>query len=132
MTPEQFDKIVEYARLLNSNIPEPSSGDDDLITFIVKEVVDRVLLYINTDTLQDILLRIVARLVASAYNKAITNVSATTPEQGISEVSDNGQTVKFSSHKAYFASSTDDELMDGFSTLLKRYRRVDVVGPELI
>lgn len=131
MTIEQYATIVEYAQTLNSNIPS-GSDDTELLEFIVNDVVDRVLIYLNMDILSDNLLRIVARLVVTAYNKADATYEATEQAQGVSEVSDNGQTVKFTAVKAYFASTGDDELMDGFSTLLKSYRRVGVVGESRI
>jgi len=126
MTDDQKTTVIEYAQTLNSNIPTDET--DALLVFTVDEVTDRVLLYLNTDTIADNLLRIIANLVVSAYNKADSTHDATSTESGVSIVKDQGQTVHFGGYKQYFATASDDELMDGFTGLLKRYRRVQVVG----
>ena len=126
MTTEQTTQVIEYAQLINSNIPADVA--DELLVFTVGEVSDRVLLYLNTETIDTNLLRIIAKLVVSAHNKTAANADATETEQGVSIVTDQDQTVRFSGYKQYFATAGDDELMDGFTELLKRYRRVSVVG----
>lgn len=123
MTDEQKIRIREYAAILNADIT-----DGELIDFTISEVVDRVLVYLNDDTLDSKLERIVAKIVAGVFaqNKSSQNGS---PEAAISSISDNGQTISYSSQiKNYLLTTEDAELFGGFSKLLAPYRRVNVAS----
>nr|DAK63445.1 MAG TPA: Head Tail Connector Protein [Caudoviricetes sp.] len=125
MDDQQKNLIKEYAKKLNNTIT-----DNDLLDFVVDLTVDRVLIYLNEDKLNPKLNRVVAQAVVGVYNK--TNAERTNsgaPEQAISSISDNGQSVSYSSKvKSYLGSASDDELFNGFESLLKPYRRVNVVS----
>lgn len=125
MDDQQKNLIKEYAKKLNSAIT-----DNDLLDFVVDLTVDRVLIYLNEDKLNPKLNRVVAQAVVGVYNKTNNERSNSgAPEQAISSISDNGQSVSYSSKvKSYLGSDSDDELFNGFESLLKPYRRVNVVS----
>jgi len=125
MDDQQKNLIKEYAKKLNSAIT-----DNDLLDFVVDLTVDRVLIYLNEDKLNPKLNRVVAQAIVGVYNKTNNERSNSgAPEQAISSISDNGQSVSYSSKvKNYLGSASDDELFNGFESLLKPYRRVNVVS----
>ena len=125
MDDQQKNLIKEYAKKLNSTITE-----NDLLDFVVDLTVDRVLIYLNEDKLNPKLNRVVAQAIVGVYNKTNNERSNSgAPEQAISSISDNGQSVSYSSKvKNYLGSASDDELFNGFESLLKPYRRVNVVS----
>lgn len=114
-------QIMEYARTLSRNIP---TNADRLLIFIVDEVVDRVMIYLNADAINPALDRIIARVVVGVYAKA----KAEADQEGgsdreIKSISDNGQSVTYSdSAKNYLATAEDGDLFSGFTTILNRYR----------
>lgn len=118
---EQITRISEYAKLLNQ-----SATDKGLLDFVVLEVLDRVLLYLNEDELEERLERIVARIVSGVFTKSAENQNGQIARD-ISSISDNGQTISYSSQiKNYLTSVEDSELFGGAAKLLAPYRRVDV------
>ena len=63
------------------------------------------------------------------FNQTTNSKTSTESDQAISSVSDNGQSVSFSNEiKNYLATTEDNELFAGFSKLLARYRRINVVS----
>ncbi|MBR3169203.1 hypothetical protein IKF23_02065 [Candidatus Saccharibacteria bacterium] len=91
--------------------------------------MDRVLVYLNDTALDEALERIVARIVSGIFNQTINSKDSTNSDSAISSVSDNGQSVSFSNEvKNYLATTEDNELFAGFSKLLARYRRINVVS----
>ena len=124
MPEEQLTRIKTYATTISSTIT-----DANLLDYVAKEVCERVLIYLNTDTLDESLERIVARIVSGIFNQTKTNQNSSEPDLAISSMSDNGQSVSFSENlKNYLATADDNELFSGFSKLLARYRRINVVS----
>lgn len=126
------DKVKEYLSIINGNI---DNIDESLIDFCIDEVVDRILLYLNTDELSSRLERIIAKIVNTGLAKALKDYELSTEDnlatdKAISSISDNGQSISYSNEiTRYFSSATDEELFTGFTSLLNRYRRPKVVYP---
>lgn len=120
---EQETRIKNYAKLLNSRIE-----DGELLDFVTLEVLDRVLVYLNDDTLDQRLERIVARIVSGVFAESQESSDGEL-SHNISSISDNGQTISYSEKvKSYLVSTDDEELFSGFSKLLAPYRRVNVAS----
>ena len=118
---EQETRIKNYAKLLNSRIE-----DGELLNFVTLEVLDRVLVYLNDNTLDQRLERIVARIVSGVFAESQESSDGEL-SHNISSISDNGQTISYSEKvKSYLVSTDDEELFSGFSKLLAPYRRVNV------
>lgn len=127
MPQEQLDRIKEYVKTIDTAAAEQSL--DTLLEYVINEVVDRVLLYLNDTALDEALERVVARIVSGIFNQTINSKDSTQSDSAISSVSDNGQSVSFSNEvKNYLATAEDNELFAGFSKLLARYRRINVVS----
>ncbi|MDO4271546.1 MAG: hypothetical protein Q4C83_00990 [Candidatus Saccharibacteria bacterium] len=126
MSDEQLAQVKEYTKILNQTITD---DDNDLLDFVVDEVVDRVKIYLNATDLDAALNRVIARIVANIFNQSKNSQSTSEPESAISSVSDNGQSVSYKNEvKNYLTTATDNELFTGFESLLKRYRRINVVA----
>lgn len=120
---EQETRIKNYAKLLNSRIE-----DGELLDFVTLEVLDRVLVYLNDNTLDQRLERIVARIVSGVFAESQESSDGEL-SHNISSISDNGQTISYSEKvKSYLVSTDDEELFSGFSKLLAPYRRVNVAS----
>ena len=120
---EQETRIKNYAKLLNSRIE-----DGELLNFVTLEVLDRVLVYLNDNTLDQKLERIVARIVSGVFAESQESSDGEL-SHNISSISDNGQTISYSEKvKSYLVSTDDEELFSGFSKLLAPYRRVNVAS----
>ncbi|MBQ1308084.1 MAG: hypothetical protein IIY54_10725 [Ruminococcus sp.] len=124
MDETQKQQIEQYAKNLNTNIPEPG---DATLDFLVDEVADRIMIYLNADSVNPVLNRVVARIVVGIYNKAQAEMNSTGgAEREIKQISDNGQSVTYGEEaKNYLASATDEDIFSGFEAILKRYRRAD-------
>ena len=128
MSDEQRIQIEDYAKKLNSTITD---DDSDLLDFVVSEVADRVILYLNDDHIDEQLNRVIARIVSGIFNQTKASQSSSSPDLAISSVSDNGQSVSYANEVAnYLSTTTDNELFTGFEALLNRYRRINVVSRE--
>ena len=120
---EQETRIKNYAKLLNSRIE-----DGELLDFVTLEVLDRVLVYLNDNALDQRLERIVARIVSGVFAESQESSDGEL-SHNISSISDNGQTISYSEKvKSYLVSTDDEELFSGFSKLLAPYRRVNVAS----
>ena len=120
---EQETRIKTYAKLLNSRIE-----DGELLDFVTLEVLDRVLVYLNDNILNQKLERIVARIVSGVFAESQDSSNGEL-SHNISSISDNGQTISYSERvKSYLVSTDDEELFSGFSKLLAPYRRVNVAS----
>lgn len=127
MSPEQLDRIKGYVKVIDNTASDASANA--LLEYCINEVYDRVLLYLNDTTLDEALERVVARIVSGIFNQTTNSKTSTESDQAISSVSDNGQSVSFSNEvKNYLATTEDNELFAGFSKLLARYRRINVVS----
>ena len=124
MDETQKQQIEQYAKTLNTNIPEPG---DATLDFLVDEVADRVMIYLNANDVNPVLNRVLARIVVGIYNKAEAEMNTTGgAEREIKQISDNGQSVTYGDEaKNYLASATDEDIFSGFEAILKRYRRAD-------
>lgn len=128
MSDEQRAQIEDYAKKLNQTIAD---DDSDLLDFVVSEVADRVMLYLNDDHIDEQLNRVIARIVSGIFNQTKASQSSSSPDLAISSVSDNGQSVSYANEVAnYLSTTTDNELFTGFEALLNRYRRINVVSRE--
>ena len=127
MSDEQLIRIKGYVATINTTAADPSY--DTLLEYVINEVVDRVLIYLNDTILDEALERIVARIVSGIFNQTANSKDSTQSDSAINSVSDNGQSVSFSNEvKNYLATTEDNELFAGFSKLLARYRRINVVS----
>ena len=123
---EMVAKIKEYLKILDPNIED----NDDLLDFVIRETLDRVQLYLNSETIPEILTRVLARMINTCLKKVNEEISSS-DNQVISSISDNGQSISYANEvKKYFTSATDEELFSGFTSILSRYRRVKVVYPK--
>ena len=131
---ETVEKIKEYLEIINPNYKE-IERNEDLLDFVILEVLDRVQLYLNSETIPSKLDRILAKIVNTGLIKCLNERQSlkegnTEIEQVVTSISDNGQSISYSNEvKKYFATASDEELFSGFTSLLSRYRRVKVVRP---
>lgn len=132
MEEQQIKTIREYMIIINNKIEEIEQENKGLIDFCINEVIDRINLYLNCETLPKKLERITAKIVNTNLKKCIDEIKADlSVESAISSISDNGQSISFSNEiKKYFSTVSDEEIFTGFSTLLSRYRRIKVVYPK--
>ena len=122
MTEDQSNAIKGYMKTLNTTVV-----DGDLLDLVLDEVVDRVLLYLNADMINERLNRVIARIAVGVYKQTKNGVDSSDSEHAIASVSDNGQSVTYRYVQAnYLASLDDNEIFGGFTKLLARYRRVNV------
>ena len=131
---EQIAKSKEYLTILNKDIDSIEDTNDGLIDFVIAETLDRVQLYLNSETIPSKLERILANIVNTGLTKALATITATSNgevDQVVTSISDNGQSISYANEiKRYFTTASDDELFTGFTSLLSRYRRVTVVYPK--
>ena len=129
-------KIKEYLKIVNKNVDEIEQNSEGLIDFVIGEVKDRVMLYLNSETIPAKIERILANVVNTGLTrcqKAIerTKEGALDVDRAVSSISDNGQSISYANEVTrYFTTASDDELFTGFTALLSRYRRVKVVYPK--
>lgn len=99
-----------------------------VLDFCIDEVIDRVQLYLNVENVPIKLSRILAQITYRAVVMANENDKNITSEPLVSSISDNGQSITYSHEiKTYFTTIADNDLFTGFESLLKRYRRINVV-----
>lgn len=126
--------IKKYLKLINSNI---DSIDTNLVDFAINEILDRVQLYLNSDSIPTKLERILANIVNTGLKKCLKEIEIskednTAVDQVVSGISDNGQSISYANEVTkYFTTASDEELFTGFSSLLSRYRRIKVVYPKV-
>ena len=133
---EMNAKIREYLRIIHKNVDGIEQNNDGLIDFVIGEVADRVMLYLNREDVPTKLWRVLANIVSTGLTrcqKAIekTKEGAMDVDRAISSISDNGQSISYANEVTrYFTTANDEELFTGFVALMSRYRRVKVVYPE--
>ena len=124
---EQVERIKENVMKFNKTIDE--TEDADLLEYAVEAVIDRTLLYLNHERLEERFEKVVADVVGGNFNKYKTNLNTRGTDLAVSSISDNGQSISYSNEiKNYLANSTDNELFSGFAGILSRYRRVNVIS----
>lgn len=126
------EKIKEYLEIINPNYKQIEKNED-LLDFVILEVLDRVQLYLNSETIPTKLERVLAKIVNTGLIKCLNERAKlesgdTDIEQVVNSISDNGQSISYANEvKKYFATASDEELFSGFASLLSRYRRIKVV-----
>lgn len=126
MPEDQRARIKNYTKAINKTV---ASEDEALLDTVLGEVADRVMLYLNDTKIDSKLEHVIARIASGVFNQSRTESTSGAPTMAISSVSDNGQSVSYSSEvQRYLTSATDQELFTGFEQLLKRYRRINVVA----
>lgn len=119
---ELKNNVKKYLEIINSKYKEL---DPNFVDFIIDETLDRISLYLNSETIPKKLEKIIAGVVNNGLSKFSTENLV------INSLSDNGQSITFVNEvKKYFSTSNDEELFTGFTSLLNRYRRIKVVYPE--
>ena len=133
---ETTAKIKEYLKIINANVEAIDLNNAGLLDFVIGEVLDRVQLYLHSETIPARLERILANIVNTGLTRCLNTLErsregVTEVEHVISSVSDNGQSISYANEiKRYFTTADDEELFTGFTALLSRYRRVTVVYPK--
>lgn len=131
---EIIANIKKYLKIINKNI---EMIDKDLVDFAIVEVLDRVQLYLNSETIPTKLERILANIVNTGLKKCLKEIEIssednTAVDQVVTSISDNGQSISYANEVTkYFTTASDEELFTGFTGLLSRYRRVKVVYPKI-
>ena len=130
-------KIKEYLKVINANIDAIDQSNAGLLDYVIGEILDRVQLYLNSDTIPAKLERVLANIVNTGLTRCLNTLERSREgvvrdvEHAISSVSDNGQSISYANEiTRYFSTASDDELFTGFTALLSRYRRVKVVYPK--
>lgn len=129
-------KIRAYLNVVNKRLDEIEQNHYGLIDFVIGEVVDRILLFLNRDEIPQKLERIVANIVNTGITRCLKTIDLTKEgtadvDRAITGVSDNGQSISYANEVTrYFTTASDEELFTGFTALLSRYRRVTVVYPK--
>lgn len=133
---EQIAKIKDYLKIINKNIDTIEKDNKGLIDFAIEEVIDRVQLYLNSETIPMKLERILANIVNTGLKRCLKDIKVssddnTAVDQVVTSISDNGQSISYANEVTrYFTTVNDEELFVGFTELLSRYRRVKVVYPK--
>lgn len=133
---EIIAKIKEYLKIINKNIDTIEKQNEGLLDFAIGEVLDRVQLYLNSESIPTKLERILANIVNTGLKKCLKEIEIssegnTAVDQVVTSISDNGQSISYANEVTkYFTTVSDEELFTGFTSLLSRYRRVKVVYPE--
>lgn len=130
-------KIKEYLKIINKNTEKIEQDNEGLLDFIIAEVLDRVQLYLNSETIPTKLERILANIVNTGLKKCLKDMEIssednTAVDRVVTSISDNGQSISYANEVTkYFTTVSDEELFTGFTGLLSRYRRVKVVYPKI-
>lgn len=133
---EMIAKIKGYLRIVNKSVDEIEQNNEGLIDFVIGEVADRVMLYLNSETVPARLERVMANIVNTGLTRCLkaikqTKEGAADVDRAIASISDNGQSISYANEVTrYFTTASDEELFTGFAALLSRYRRVTVVYPK--
>ena len=132
---EIIAKIKEYLKIINDKIDVIDQSNVGMLDFVIGETLDRVLLFLGTDTLPSRLERVLANIINTNITRCLKTLERSKEngadvEHAISSISDNGQSISYANElKRYFTTISDEELFTGFTALLSRYRRVKVVYP---
>lgn len=138
-----IESILGYVLILDPDITE-----DDFLTFVLNEVVDRALMYTNReqliaqyeldleDTTVDVadyvvpiparLERPLAKVVMSNHKTTRANVD--TAQKGVKSAEDNGQKISYTEGlETYFVNKTDTDIFSSIKLVLDRYRIPNIV-----
>jgi signal transduction histidine kinase len=134
---EIIANIKKYLKIINKNTEKIEKDNEGLIDFVITEVLDRVQLYLNSETIPTKLERILANIVNTGLKKCLKDIELssednTAVDRVVTSISDNGQSISYANEVTkYFTTVSDEELFTGFTGLLSRYRRVKVVYPKI-
>ncbi len=134
---EIIANIKKYLKIINKNIEQIEKDNEGIVDFAIGEVLDRVQLYLNSETIPTKLERILANIVNTGLKKCLKEIEIssednTAVDQVVTSISDNGQSISYANEVTkYFTTASDEELFTGFTGLLSRYRRVKVVYPKI-
>ena len=134
---EIIANIKKYLKIINKNIEQIEKDNEGIVDFAIGEVLDRVQLYLNSETIPTKLERILANIVNTGLKKCLKEIEIssednTAVDQVVTSISDNGQSISYANEVIkYFTTASDEELFTGFTRLLSRYRRVKVVYPKI-
>lgn len=121
-------RIKNYLALINKDLTAIETANPNLVDFVIASTLDRVMLYLNSTEIPAILERIIAEIVNGNLKQILDIKANDGSERQVSSMSDNGQSISFSNEaKKYFASTSDDEIFNGYVAILNRYRRIKVV-----
>ena len=125
-------KIKNYLRIINDNIDVIEESNKGLIDFVIEETIERVQLYLNSETIPTKIERILANIVNTGLKKCLkSKEDNTASDLVVTAISDNGQSISYANEVTkYFSTASDEELFTGFTSILSRYRRVTVVYPK--
>lgn len=130
---EIIANVKKYLKIINKNIDNIEKENEGIVDFAINEVLDRVQLYLNSDTIPTKLERILANIVNNGLKRCLKEIEIskednTAVDQVVTSISDNGQSISYANEVTnYFTTVSDEELFTGFSGLLSRYRRIKVV-----
>lgn len=133
---ELIANIKKYLKIINKNADVIEKQNEGLIDFVIAEVIERVQLYLNSETIPTKLERILANIVNTGLKKCLKDIELsvednTAVDRVVTSISDNGQSISYANEVTkYFTSVSDEELFTSFTGLLSRYRRVTVVYPK--
>lgn len=134
---EIIANIKKYLKIINKNTEKIEQENEGLLDFTIGEVLDRVQLYLNSETIPTKLERILANIVNTGLKKCLKEIEISTEDNTavdrvVTSISDNGQSISYANEVTkYFTTVSDEELFTGFTGLLSRYRRVKVVYPKI-
>lgn len=147
---EVIQRIKDYVRVVNSSL-----NDDDFLDFVVRDVVDRALVYMNRQQLvyqyeKDLVSypiddsnydyfwghyelpipkaieRSLATSVTGVFNSVKRSVENT--EGGsIKSINDNGQSITYSEKVTEFLASSDEAIFNNIKEVLDRYKLITVI-----
>ncbi len=122
---EQVTRITDYFKIINK-----TTVAEDLLEYVIDEVIERTKLYLNRVDVPTNMERILASVVDKVVRKYSASQNTLSTDLAVSSVSDNGQSVSYLNEAInYFGTASDNELFGGFISLMKRYRRITVVAP---
>jgi len=144
---DTIEKIKEYVLIIDPTL----EGENDLLDYVIADVVDRALIYTNRQQLveqyeEDLtdydadddfwsgyhypIPKEIERALASVVVQSYKTIGAKKDATGntIKSISDNGQSITYGDQVAsYLASSGDSEIFSGTSVLLDKFRIPNVV-----
>lgn len=119
-------RIKNFLALINEDTATIEQSHSGLIDFVINLTIDRVMLYLNSETIPTIIERLIAEVVNNGLTQKLDILSGN--DRAVSSMNDNGQSVSFANEvKKYFVTATDNEMLSGFTNILNRYRRIKVV-----
>ena len=117
-------EILKYSNYIldkNSQVAK----DSELFVFTVKDVLQRVALFLNIKSVPAELNTIVARIVVGVYRATQDNIGSERIDREVHRITDNGQSITYmASAKNYLTTTSDNNLFMGFEQLLEPYREV--------